>query len=307
MRQAGQPWLYRCPKCRTQASTLPVDIDGKGSTCIDEVLRERGLETLRRANNRRVVARLLDRGVRPGGTVLDVGCAHGWFLEEAGTHGLEAIGIEPDRRIAEIARTHGRSIRSGYFPDALVTGETFDAIVFNDVIEHLPDPRSAVEACRAHLASGGLLSLNLPTRSGLIYRCASAMARLRIRGPHHRLWQVGMPSPHLWYFDRAGIISLCEHAGLQFVASAPLDTVERSGLWARVTMSGVQVGSLLAATTGGLAAPLLNRGRCSDIMHVICQTPDGDLPTVARSPRQLSQQLAASTNVTTSNKGVPSS
>lgn len=89
----------------------------------------------------------------------------------------------------------GLPVRPGYFPDALTPDESFDAIVFNDVIEHIPDIASALDACNARLSENGLLVLNLPNSRGFFYRLSKIFARLGWRNPFNRLWQKDLPSP----------------------------------------------------------------------------------------------------------------
>ncbi len=44
----------------------------------------------------------------------------------------------------------GLPARKGYFPDALDKKEKFDVIVFNDVIEHIPNIEGALASCFQH-------------------------------------------------------------------------------------------------------------------------------------------------------------
>lgn len=121
----------------------------------------------------------------------------------------------------------------GFFPDVLGADERVDAICFNDVLEHIPDVRLALTACYRHLSPGGLLSINIPNSRGLVYRVALLARRLAMRGLFDRLWQVGLPSPHLWYFDEAGISALCAAAGMKPVFAGRLPSLTRRGLWER--------------------------------------------------------------------------
>lgn len=262
-----ESWCLQCPECGTWASTLPVGINSKAHLGLDEALREAGLAELRHRNFAVVADRLLKFGLVPGSRVLDVGSAHGWFLTAARDRGLEAQGIEPDEAVA--ARSGGR-VRVGFFPDALEPDERFDAITYNDVLEHLPDVGAAVAASVRHLAPGGLLSVNIPNRRGLFYRVAMVCHRLGMRSAFRRLWQVGLPSPHRWYFDSAGLSRLCERQGMELVASLPLDSVNRSGLWQRAHADRrPSVTSVLGVAVVWLLAPAFNAAGASDIMHLV--------------------------------------
>lgn len=265
MRTRLEPWCRQCPACGTWASTLAVGINSEAHLGLDEELRETGLAELRHHNFTVVVDRLLAHGLVSGSRVLDVGSAHGWFLAAARDRGLEAEGIEPDEAVA--ARSGGL-VRVGFFPDALEAEERFDAITYNDVLEHLPDVDTAVAASIHHLAPGGLLSVNIPNSRGLFYRLAIVCHRLGMRSAFRRLWQVGLPSPHLWFFDSAGLTRLCERHGVELVASLPLDSVSRSGLWQRAHADRrPSVTSVLGVAVVWLFAPVFNRA--SDIMHLV--------------------------------------
>jgi SAM-dependent methyltransferase len=262
-----ESWCQQCPECGTWASTLAVGINSDAHLGLDEELRETGLAELRHHNFAVIVDRLLKHGLTPGSRVLDVGSAHGWFLTAAREHGLQAEGIEPDEAVA--ARS-GSRVRVGFFPDALEPDERFDAITYNDVLEHLPDVDMAVAASIHHLAPGGLLSVNIPNSHGLFYRLAVACHRLGVRSAFRRLWQVGLPSPHLWYFDSAGLTRLCERHDVELIANLPLDSVRRSGLWQRAHSDRrPSVTSVLGVVIVWLLAPVFNAAGASDIMHLV--------------------------------------
>ena len=276
LRNLDAPWCFRCPECGTWASTLPVGInDVAAHGGLDESLRERGLLALRRDNLSRVTDRLIELGLRPGARVLDVGSAHGWFLEAATERGLDAEGIEPDQAVARMSSSE--RVRVGFFPDALQAGERFDAITFNDVLEHLPDAAAAVADSVRHLRPGGLLSINIPNSDGLVFRLARICRKFGVRSVMDRLWQVGLPSPHLWYFNRAGVVRICSRNGLDLVESATLDSVRRRGLWQRVHADRhPSPTSVVGFATAWAFAPILNAPSASDIIHLVFRLPTGD-------------------------------
>jgi SAM-dependent methyltransferase len=228
-------WLRRCAACASLRADLPVEIpDQAGGSALNEALRESGLEAVRRINN----ARLLDAVgplVPAGARLLDVGCGPGFLLEAAAARGFNALGLEPDANVVQAAGRRGAPVRHGYFPDALTADETFDVIVFNDVLEHIPALDAAVAASAAHLASGGLLLVNCPDRRGLFFAAAAIADRLGLHGAYDRLWQRGLPSPHVWYLSPAALTRAARRHGLT-PAAGPLrlKTVAVQGLWSRI-------------------------------------------------------------------------
>ncbi len=235
MHEAGADWCFSCCACGFLQSSLLPNIGNPDATIIlDMQLRVIGLVTLRERNFERILDRLALLASPAQRALLEVGCAHGWFLAAARRRGYAATGIEPDALVAAQAISHGYDVTIGYFPDALKPGATYDFIVFNDVFEHLPDPRAALAACRQRLRPSGLLVLNLPSSRGVVFRLAALLARCGIRQPYERLWQKGYPSPHLSYFHPDALTKLAERAGFNEIYRGTLDLIDRHGLWQRL-------------------------------------------------------------------------
>lgn len=269
MRQL-RDWCFQCPECGTWASTLEIDINGARHSGLDEARREDGLSVLRRQNSRTILSRLGKAGLHSGGSLLDVGSAHGWFVEEARKQGLCAQGVEPDKEMARLSTSKGINTRAGYFPDAISATEQFDAIAFNDTLEHFHDIRATFVAIHEHLLPGGLLSINIPNRRGLVFRSAILSAKSGAGTLFDRLWQVGLPSPHLWYFDREALESLGREFGLETVFAGSLGSLTRQGLWNRLHLDRKPSPFTVAAFGAAyLGAPLVNTRWTSDILHLI--------------------------------------
>lgn len=97
--------------------------------------------------------------------VLDVGCNTGAFGEAVKTArpGTEVWGVEPDAGAAERAGQHLDRVLQGCFDPTLPLPEAhFHAIVFNDVLEHMPDPWAALNHAAPLLAPGGVVLASLP-------------------------------------------------------------------------------------------------------------------------------------------------
>ena len=230
-------WHATCPVCRYESAGLSVAINQQTGVAINEAEREAALKDLRLENFRAIV-QYAKRHVRPGArSLLDVGSAHGWFLETA-REDFEVLGIEPDAVVGSRAAARGLPVRAGFFPHVLNESERFDAIVFNDVIEHIPDIRSALGACRQHLNEEGILILNLPNSRGFFYRFSKLMARLGWRMPFERLWQKDMPSPHVHYFSTGNLAKLVARHEFELVDSAELPALRAKGLRERLSYAG---------------------------------------------------------------------
>ncbi len=142
------------------------------------------------------------RALRPG-SLLDVGCASGYFMKVMrDDHGWEVTGIEPSDLAADFGRRrYGLQIATGVLADADVAPCSFDLVTMWDVIEHLPDPIGELELARRMLKPDGLILLETQDVS-------SVFARMLGRKWHHY-----KHAEHLWHFDPATITLLLEKAG----------------------------------------------------------------------------------------------
>jgi 2-polyprenyl-3-methyl-5-hydroxy-6-metoxy-1,4-benzoquinol methylase len=101
--------------------------------------------------------------IRPGSSVVDVGCHDGAFLAAARDRVNSGIGVDvhkPDRWIGDPFDLH-----VGRLPDLMDGGRTFDAIVALAVVEHLSrdELHAWSEAVPALLVPGGRLVITTPS------------------------------------------------------------------------------------------------------------------------------------------------
>ncbi len=274
VRLAVTSWTARCPLCGTWTSTLQPEIGRAAEFAIDDATRIAGLQEVRQQNFASVLDRI-NALVRLEGTkLLDVGCAYGWFLHAARQRGADAVGIEPDEKIAALARAQGENVVEGMFPEAADGLQPLDVIAYNDVLEHIPDARGALAASFEMLRPGGVLSVNIPTADGLGYRVATALARMGVRGPFRRFWQANLPSPHIYYFPRRALADLMTDVGFEVVEVTSLSAITRAGLWQRVhTIKNPSPASVINFLLLRSAVPILNRPGASDIVHVVARRP----------------------------------
>jgi SAM-dependent methyltransferase len=142
------------------------------------------------------------RKYRDGGRLLDVGCAYGFFLQEA-KRSFDVAGIEIAEDAAAYCRERGLRVLSGIADESNLSqlGQ-MDVIVLLDVIEHLPNPSETLALCARQLRPGGII---LVTTGDF----ASPYARL-----FGKSWRLMTPPQHLWYFTRASIERISQPLGL---------------------------------------------------------------------------------------------
>jgi len=280
MRGPVAGFRYDCPQCGYARAALSVAIaDAPTGAALREDDREAALAPLRRRNFETVLDRLA-LCAPPPARLLEVGCAHGWFLDAAHRRGYAVQGVEPDRAIGAQAVARGHAVALGFFPDALPDGAKFDVVAFNDVFEHLPDPRAALGAVHGVLREGGVLAINLPSSRGAFYRIAEALRRCGWRAPHDRLWQAGFPSPHLSYFHPEALARLARSAGFSELERQALPSLAREGLWQRLRYDARASWLSCAVTWTGVsvAAPLLRRLPSDITLQLFRREPAGAAP-----------------------------
>jgi 2-polyprenyl-3-methyl-5-hydroxy-6-metoxy-1,4-benzoquinol methylase len=193
---------------------------------------------LREHNARSCFATLAKTMSLAGKTLLDVGCAAGWFLNEGKRHGLRTYGVELDQEMATCAQASGHAVEISDFPHGQLSITSTDLIAFNDVFEHLPQPTTALRKAHSLLNEGGVMLLAVPSSGGTFYRTAKLAARLGFEYPLERLWQKGFESPHLYYYHDSNLRQLAEQHGFTLLFRRRLKTLSLSGLWDRINEGG---------------------------------------------------------------------
>lgn len=128
--------------------------------CLDESYVERIAEELPEfREDYRVARSVLVKTFSGGGSILDVGCASGFFLESLGEkwerHGLELFQVAAERARAR----GGISIHECDIASAGFANESFDVVCSFDVVEHMAEPMPFFREVRRILKPGGWLLL----------------------------------------------------------------------------------------------------------------------------------------------------
>jgi len=142
--------------------------------------------------------------VKPGGKVLEIGAASGFFLEQARAHGLDPAGIEPSRACQRIIREElGIPVLAGSLEEAAIPPGTFDAVALFQTIEHFDDPLAGLQKMASALKPGGLIVITTPNQAGWFARIA------------RRRWYEYKPKEHLYYFTPRTLARMLEAAGFE--------------------------------------------------------------------------------------------
>jgi SAM-dependent methyltransferase len=144
------------------------------------------------------------RRFRSSGTLLEVGCAYGFFLDLA-KEIWDVRGIDISADAAHFARTRrGLDVIQSDFERLDLEAGSLDVIAMWDTIEHLYDPVISVRKSASALKPGGVLALTTGDIGTLIPQV------------RRRRWRLLQPN-HLSYFSRQSIARLLADCGLSVV------------------------------------------------------------------------------------------
>jgi 2-polyprenyl-3-methyl-5-hydroxy-6-metoxy-1,4-benzoquinol methylase len=160
--------------------------------------------------------------------VLDVGCSAGGFgalLKEA-IPGCEVWGAEPDPIASQLASSKlDHVIRSTFPPEDIEQlSHGFDAICFNDVLEHMISPEATLDACKRLLNSGGVVVASIPNIL-FFYQ----ISEILIKQDWLYVDSGILDRTHLRFFTKKSIIRLFESSGYQIIRMEGINSFTAGG------------------------------------------------------------------------------
>ena len=144
--------------------------------------------------------------------VLEVGTATGYLSQEMSNLGCRVTGIEQDLEMAAVATPCCSRMITGDVESIDVASlETYDAIIFGDVLEHLKDPRTVLKQFAGLLRPGGKILISLPN-------VANLWVRLNLLFGRFEYSKVGiLDQTHLRFFTLKTAKELVSSCGLDVI------------------------------------------------------------------------------------------
>jgi len=201
----------------------------------------------------RVLSRHVERG-----RLLEVGCAYGFFLEEARAQ-FTVSGVELSEHARAVCRARGLAVERELTPEFVTAHGPFDAAVLLDVLEHLRDPGAVLDQLHAAMRPGAQLLITTGNRGSLLARALG------------RHWRLMTPPQHLWFFDARTVhVVLARHGFRVHSLAHP---------WKLVPLALIAYQAARTVGAQGLARRLAVPGRVPvnlfDAMRVIAERVDG--------------------------------
>jgi SAM-dependent methyltransferase len=157
------------------------------------------------------------RYVPPRGRLLDFGCGSGYLLKYATAAGWEAVGYDVGAVAVESCRR--QHLRAECDLDRLA-GLQFDAILFNQVFEHIEEPGTVLTGAARLLSGKGKIFVVVPNAGSLrAHLSAPLLSRHFGFDERYRAFPI-----HLSYFTSKTLQSILGNHGFQ------VEQVENFGL-----------------------------------------------------------------------------
>lgn len=198
----GLSKILRCNSCGLVFAEMDKDL----LSCIDKYACMVDEEYIAEEKGwREASAKVLKRIERykRGRKILDVGCATGFFLDEARRRKWEIYGVEASEWAAKYAiEKLNLNVKKGTLKDAAYPDQFFDVVVMLDMLEHLPDPKDTLLEIRRILKNDGILYISAPNMT-------SAMSRI-LRA---KWW--GIKRFYLYYFTKMTFARMLDACGFK--------------------------------------------------------------------------------------------
>ena len=151
-------------------------------------------------------------GNRPG-SLLEVGCGSGTFLAAAHASGWTVFGIDVSRwAAARIEEQYGIRVEVGDIETAAIPSRPVDVVHLSHVLEHVDEPRRALDRLCSILRPGGRLVVEVPNELFCTYDRLRWLLLRRIGS------SVTPYNPHLFFFTAFSLKSLLEACGLNVIS-----------------------------------------------------------------------------------------
>ncbi len=157
----------------------------------------------------------LNSAVPKKGTLLDVGCGDGLFLEIARSSGWKVFGTEfSSYAVSFIKEKYGIDVFQGDITGFEPAEKAFNAVTLWHVLEHTRDPAAVMKKVRSLLKDEGILVLALPNLDNW---ASQGIYRL-VKGRKQHLFSPLDRELHLNFFKKETLVALLEKAGFEVIA-----------------------------------------------------------------------------------------
>lgn len=149
----------------------------------------------------------VERQLSSKGSLLEIGCATGLFLNYARQKGWRVKGVEISPWASNLARlTYNIEVFTGTIEEARFADSTFNVVFMNHVLEHLPNPVGTLREVYRILRRKGVLVVEVPNEFDTLFeKVRELLGKPRV--PYE------IPSPHLYFFTASTLRCILAKSG----------------------------------------------------------------------------------------------
>ena len=204
--------ILRCSGCGVGTTQLPATFSPAGIYTsayfqggqADGYADYAGAERILRGEFQRVVRDLRSAGWHSG-RLLELGCAYGFFLEEAKPY-FEVSGVEICENAVHFCQARGLDVKHGALDEECIRQPALDVAVMLDVIEHLAEPDRVLRLLHRGMRPGAALLISTGDWEAWLSRAMG------------RHWRLMTPPQHLFFFSPRTLSLLLSRTGFEVVA-----------------------------------------------------------------------------------------
>lgn len=222
--RAGNSNLYRCRKCGTlnRRYFLPLTMRYEDDYFVADYKAQYGrtyeddFPAIRLLARRRLS---ILRTLRPSGSLLDLGCALGFFLYEAREEGYDVAGVEMSGYAAAYAKKKfGIAVGTGGI-ERFSADRSYDIVTAWYFLEHIDGIEKLIADVHRMLAPGGIFAFGMPNARGISARLS-------------RTYAARVPADHRNEFSPRGMDMLMRRSGFvrEHIASTGVHWPRAAGL-----------------------------------------------------------------------------
>lgn len=140
-------------------------------------------------------------------SVMDIGCAAGWFLDVIKKNKILTVGIDPSPSMKGKVRKKHKFYSLTADQIDRISGN-FDLISFWNVFEHFNNPHKILKKVSKKLTKSGFLILSVPNQNGFISSLSYLLAKIsngKFVFPLEELFQTNNAFGHLFHYNRRSL------------------------------------------------------------------------------------------------------
>ena len=161
--------------------------------------------------------------IKPGNSILDIGCGEGGFLDNFINNDTKTFGLEYNQQRVKIAQMNGRNVVLGDMHDIPFDNRSFDIIIGSEVLQQSRNPGRLINHWQSKLKKDGIIIISFFN---------SDYWKKQRRFNRNDWWKsIFYISQYVSNFSRAGFFSLLENNGLAILEEIDYPDSSNQQFW----------------------------------------------------------------------------